>query len=145
MGCAPGSNEGSQGVITLDTSAILAALNVSDPAHRATVEAVAPDKGPRIVPAFILSEVAFMLESRGHTRGLISFLCDLSAGRLFLRCGEADLPRIGILIERYADMPLGLSDAAVVACAEQNGKRVLTLDRRHFDVVSAEGTIEVVG
>jgi predicted nucleic acid-binding protein len=48
------------------------------------------------------------------------------------------------LIGRYADLPLGLTDAMVVACTERNGGRVLTLDRRHFGVVAGEGTITVL-
>lgn len=48
------------------------------------------------------------------------------------------------LVRRYADLELGLVDAAVIACAERNGGRVLTLDLRHFGVVAREGTITIV-
>lgn len=48
------------------------------------------------------------------------------------------------LVRRHADLRLGFSDAAVIACAEERGRRVLTLDRRHFEVVAREGTIEVL-
>ena len=34
--------------------------------------------------------------------------------------------------------PLGLVDAAVIACAERNGGPTLTLDQRDFGVVSRE-------
>jgi hypothetical protein len=46
-------------------------------------------------------------------------------------------------VRRYRDLPLGFADAAVIACAEDNDGRVLTFDRRDFDVVSREGTIAV--
>jgi hypothetical protein len=36
------------------------------------------------------------------------------------------------------------SDAAVIACAERSGGRVLTFDLRDFGVVAAEGTITVL-
>ncbi|HEV3311406.1 MAG TPA: hypothetical protein VG815_12910 [Chloroflexota bacterium] len=49
------------------------------------------------------------------------------------------------LVARYEDMPLGFSDASVIASAERNGRLVLTLDRRHFNVVAAEGSIVVAG
>lgn len=55
-----------------------------------------------------------------------------------------DFPRIRKLVERYADLPLGYADAAVVACAERSGRRVLTLDRRDFGVVSGEGSITIL-
>jgi hypothetical protein len=48
------------------------------------------------------------------------------------------------LIRRYDDLPLGLADAAVIACAERNGGKVLTLDLRHFGVVAREGTITIL-
>jgi predicted nucleic acid-binding protein len=40
-------------------------------------------------------------------------------------------------VGHHVDLPLGFADAAVIACAESKGGRVLTLDRRHFDVVRA--------
>jgi hypothetical protein len=40
------------------------------------------------------------------------------------------------LVERYADLGLGATDASVVAIAERLGvQRVATFDRRHFPVV----------
>ena len=59
-------------------------------------------------------------------------------------CGEDDLPRIRELVARYANLPLGFSDACVVACAERHLGSVLTFDRRDFGVISREGTIRLV-
>ena len=40
------------------------------------------------------------------------------------------------LVEQYADLPLGTTDAAVIAVAERlNVTEVATLDHRHFTVV----------
>ncbi|MFC5265848.1 hypothetical protein ACFPJ1_27360 [Kribbella qitaiheensis] len=48
----------------------------------------------------------------------------------------AALDSIAELISKYADLPLGLVDASVVALAEQLGvQEIATLDRRHFSVV----------
>ena len=63
---------------------------------------------------------------------------------LLLDCGADDFPRIGELLDRYADLRLGLADAAVVACAERRRSRVLTLDFRDFVPVAREGRIELV-
>lgn len=47
-----------------------------------------------------------------------------------------DFPRIAELVERYADFPLGGTDASLVALAERTGASTLiTLDRRHFAAV----------
>lgn len=78
-------------------------------------------------------------------RVLETFISDLEArGRFVLECGEEDLGRIRELVRRYADLPLGFADACVIACAERNGGRVLTLDLRHFGVVAGEGKISVL-
>jgi predicted nucleic acid-binding protein len=49
---------------------------------------------------------------------------------------DADLARIVELTETYADLPLGGTDASVIAVAERLAfETVATLDRRHFSVV----------
>jgi predicted nucleic acid-binding protein len=131
-------------VITLDSSALFALLNRSDPGHAAVRDVLARDHGPHIVPAGILAETACLVETRYGVRVMDSLLGDLEAGVFTLDCGERDLGRIRALANRYADLPLGCADAAVVACAERNGGAVLTLDRRDFGVVAREGTITVL-
>lgn len=45
-------------------------------------------------------------------------------------------PRIAALVEQYRDVPLGGTDASVVALAERFGTElIVTLDRRHFDAI----------
>ena len=132
-------------MITLDTSAIIAYLNRSDPYHQKTLDAIADERGPLIVPVPILAEVTYLIESRRGQGPLERFLGDLINGGYLLDCGERDLPRIRALVVRFADLPLGFADAAVVACAERRGGRVLTYDHRHFPVVAGEASITVVG
>jgi hypothetical protein len=131
-------------VITLDTSGLLALLNRRHPDHGRARVIVLDDPGPLVVPAGILAEVAYMIEHRLGGLVLDLFLDNLESGAYTPECGERDLPRIRELIKRYADLPLGFADAAVIACAERRGGRVLTLDVRDFGVVSREGTIRVM-
>ncbi|MCA9838405.1 MAG: PIN domain-containing protein [Trueperaceae bacterium] len=102
------------------------------------------DPGPFIVPMGILGEITYLIEKRLGHHVLEAFIEDLAAGSFQLDCGEPDLSRISQLIKRYADLPLGYADAAVIACAERSGKKVLTLDFKHFSVVEREGKIEVL-
>jgi predicted nucleic acid-binding protein len=128
-------------VITLDTSAIIAAINRRDADHAEIASILREEAAPRWIPMAILGEVGYMLESLGlHI--LQAFLDDLQTGAYTLDCGEDDVPRIGILLNRYHDLPLSFSDAAVIACAERHGGRVVTLDE-HFSVVAREGTVRV--
>ena len=129
-------------MITLDTSGLFALMNRSDPDHEQAKTALLDDRGPYVVPAGILAEIAYLVERRLGTKVLRSFVEDLESGAFSFECGEEDLPRVRELVTRYADLALGFSDASVVACAERvSGGRVLTLDRRHFDVVAREGNI----
>jgi predicted nucleic acid-binding protein len=59
-------------------------------------------------------------------------------------CGEEDWSRIRELASRYANLPLGLADASVVACAERHTGRVLSLDERDLQIVAREGRITVL-
>jgi uncharacterized protein len=131
-------------VITLDSSALYALLNRRDQGHAVVLEALDRDRGPYIVPTGILAEVAYLVETGLGTMVMDGFLADLETGAFALDCGERDIGRIRALANRYADLPLGFADAAVVACAERNGGQVLTLDRRDFGVVAREGTITVL-
>lgn len=48
----------------------------------------------------------------------------------------ADYERMAVLVETYADFPLGTTDAALIAVAERLGiTEIATLDRRHFHAV----------
>lgn len=48
----------------------------------------------------------------------------------------ADFRRMAELVEQYEDLPLGTTDAAVIALAERlQISEIATLDRRHFSVV----------
>lgn len=129
---------------TLDTSGLLALFNQHDTNHLRSLAAVRQDAGPFVIPVGILSEIGYMLERQLGQRALQLFLADLLAGAFILDCGIEDISRVLQLASRYADLPLGIADAMVIACAERHGGRVLTFDRRHFGVVGREGTITIV-
>jgi predicted nucleic acid-binding protein len=131
-------------VITLDPSALYALLNRRDRGHQAAVEALNGDVGPYLVPAATLGEIAYLAEERLGIRVLDLLLADLESGAYTLDCGEADIGRTRQLVRRYEDLSLGYVDAAVIACAERSGGRVMTFDLRDFVVVAAEGTITIV-
>jgi predicted nucleic acid-binding protein len=131
-------------VIVLDTSALLALIDRRDRGHAGVTAAFDAERAPFLVPAAILAEVGYLLEHRLGQPVLALFLEDLESGALTLDCGDRDLARIRELTGRYADLPLGLADAAVVACAERSGGRVMTLDRRDLDVVAGEVALTLV-
>ena len=117
---------------------------VMDPAHAKVRKALLSDHGPYLVPAGILGEITYLLEHRYGVRTLDAFLADLESGTFRLECGDNDLRRVRALVDRYADLPLGFADAAVIACAERSGGAVLTLDRRDFGVVARARKIVIL-
>lgn len=85
----------------------------------------------------MLAEVGYLLAPEAGARVDAAFLCSLAERDLEpVDLAVANFARMAELVERYADLPLGTTDAAVVAVAERfSVAEVATLDRRHFTVV----------
>lgn len=132
-------------MITLDTSGLLALFDRKDPYHAACVEVYTTDAGPAIIPAAILAEVGWFLEDRRRfaPQLLRTFLADLSDGAYAVEWSSDDVRRIAHLVERYNDLPLGVADAAVVACAERRGGRMMTTDAHFSQVVERDPTVRI--
>jgi uncharacterized protein len=111
-------------VITLDTSGIVALFVRKDQRYREAVRALEAARMPTVVP--------------------VAFLETLQTGETLLDHGDLDLPRITTLMTRYAALPLGFADAAVVACAERNGGIVLTFDRDGLQAISRDLPITLI-
>lgn len=113
-------------------------------AYAAVSAAIDDELRPPLVPAAVVGEVGYLAERRYGVRAVDAFLEGLDSGAVQIDCGERDVGRARELVSRYADLRLGVTDAFVAACAERNGGRVLTLDRRHFDVLSHELALTVL-
>lgn len=131
-------------MLTLDTSGLYAILNRADPFHDACLAARDADPGPYYVPVATLSELAYLIERDLGLPTLSALVRDLNTTLYTLDCGEGNLSRIDALVHRYANLPLGFTDAAVIACAEAHRGRVISTDRRDFDIVAGEGQITVL-
>jgi len=90
-----------------------------------------------LVPAPIVAEIGYLLAAKAGAKTEAGFLRALAVGDFVsIELMNTDYHRMADLVEQYADLPLGTSDAAVVALAERtNVTEVVTLDRRHFTVV----------
>jgi len=78
-----------------------------------------------------------MLETKVGTFAEAAFL-EAVGNRSFelVNLSPADALRAAELVTRYDDLPLGTTDASVIALAERLGvDEIATLDRRHFRVV----------
>jgi hypothetical protein len=126
--------------LVLDTSVLLAALDLADEHHdrcRATLE---ERMEPRLVPAPVLVELEHMLRVRKRPAAWLGLAEDVAAGAYDVFHIQPDLVLSAArLQERYRDMEIGFVDAAVfLTCVELGETKVATLDRRHFSVLRTE-------
>jgi len=85
----------------------------------------------------VIAEVCYLLARDAGTAVEARFLRSFRSG-FFTPVGLTvdDLDRAAQLAEQYDDLPLGGTDAIVIALAERlDVTTVATLDRRHFTVV----------
>jgi len=85
----------------------------------------------------VIAEVAYLLARDAGSLVEAGFLRSFKTGFLAIVSPTADdLTRAAELVEQYADLPLGATDACIVALAERlNITELATLDQRHFNVV----------
>ena len=116
----------------VDSGPLIAAVNRSDPAHRVSAEILRSAEFYLVIPALCVAEAAYIIERDAGTQFEAMFLEGLAT--LDVRLPEPeDWPRIASLVRRYANFPLGGTDASIVALAERlNTDTIITLDRRHF-------------
>lgn len=130
--------------LVIDTSAVLAFLNRADPNHGVVADILMREPGAVILPVGILSEIFYLIELRLGSKVFALFCDDLVGGNFTLDCGVNDLWEIKTLAGRYDNLPLGFSDAAVICCAMRTARRILSLDRRDFEVVQRELRFELL-
>ncbi|MFC7382753.1 type II toxin-antitoxin system VapC family toxin [Sphaerisporangium rhizosphaerae] len=121
----------------LDTGPLVAALDADDKSHHRCAEFLETAPGPLLVPAPVMVEVCWLLEKYRGARAEAAFIDSLVTDQMtLLDLADGDLARVAHLVRTYADLPLGVVDASVIAIAERLGLReIATLDHRHFRVV----------
>jgi predicted nucleic acid-binding protein len=124
-------------LVAFDTGPLYAALDRDDDDHEACAELLRRQDLRPVIPALVVAEVSYLAATRLGAEVEATFVSALSDF-------DVDAPpsqeweRIAELIRRYADFPLGATDASVVALAERlDTPYVATLDHRHFRAVKA--------
>lgn len=124
-------------MIVADTSGLLALFDTSEPAHDAVRKVVDAEREPMVVSPFVVAELDYLVATRIGVDAELSVLRELASGAYDVATVDtAALERCADIVERYRDQALGVADASNVVLAERHATRtLLTLDRRHFDVV----------
>ncbi|HVX22578.1 MAG TPA: PIN domain-containing protein [Acidimicrobiales bacterium] len=129
-------------MLVVDAGPLYAAAARRDRNHRRCTDLLMSTPGPLVVPALVVTEVAYLLADRLGDHAELAFARSLADAELVVEpVGDLEWERIADLAERYRDLPLGIVDASVVALAERLGAtQIATLDRRHFSVVRPRHT-----
>ena len=126
-------------MIVADTSGLVALFNRSEPAHGAVVAVVRAARDPLVVSPFVIAEVDHLVATRVGARAAVAVLRELSAGAYALPAlDDGDLRAAVDVMEWFSDQSIGVADASIVVLADRYAtRRVLTLDRRRFEVLRA--------
>jgi uncharacterized protein len=123
--------------VIVDTSALLAFFDSSEPDHAAVVEAIEATDEPLVVSPYVIAELDYLLATRYGVRVELAVLGELAGGAWELAAFDAsDLGVAQRIIAEYADQAVGVADASIVVLADRTGTTTIaTLDRRHFEVL----------
>jgi uncharacterized protein len=124
-------------VIVADTSALLAFFNDKEPDHQAVRRVVEAHDDPLVVSPFVIAELDYLLATRNGVDAELAVLGELGGGAYELASVGADeLNRAAAVVANYRDRDIGVADASLVVLATRYRTRtIMTLDRRHFDVM----------
>lgn len=124
-------------MLVVDAGPLYAAADRRERHHAACVQVLRRAAYPVVVPALVVTEVAYLLGDRLGAQAEARFARSLARGELLVEAPTPpDWGRVAELCATYADLPLGLVDASVIALAERlHAVQLATLDRRHFTVV----------
>ena len=124
--------------LVVDTSALLAYFDASEPDHAAVSDAIgAAGTQLLVVSPYVVAELDYLVATRHGVEAELAVLDELMSGAWELAgFGPTDLRKAHAIIGRYRDQAIGVADASNVVLAERYGTQtVLTLDRRHFEVL----------
>lgn len=132
-----------------DAGPLIAIIDADEPDHEVCLETLDRVSLPLVTtwPAF--TEAMYLLTRVGGLTGQRALWRLVHSGRLVLAdLSPSAVDRSAKLMEQYADRPMDLADATLVAVAEErNDRRIFTLDsdfhvyrirgRQRFEVVPA--------
>lgn len=125
-------------MIVVDTSGILASKDESHPEHAAAAAAIADSDEQLLLSPFVLAESDYVLAARLGQAAAREFLEDVAIEAYELVDFDSGAVRSANgIIDRYADLHIGIADASLVVIAARfETVRLLTFDQRHFRIVA---------
>lgn len=123
--------------LIVDTSALLAYFDASEPDHAAVEKDLGASTDLLIVSPYVIAELDYLVATRHGVDAELAVLDELTGGAWELAGFAADdLKQARSIIAKYGDQDIGVADASNIVLAERYRTRtIVTLDRRHFDVL----------
>lgn len=128
-------------MIVLDTGGLYAAIDANEVLHGRAVAALASARPPRVLSPFVLAELDYLVATRVGHQAQMALVDEVVRGAYQLEpflpehAGEARR-----IMERYADLRVGLTDASVVVLANRHrALDLLCTDERHFRALRGPG------
>jgi hypothetical protein len=127
--------------VIVDTSALLAYFNAREPDHEAVADVIDGNEELLVVSPYAVAELDYLIAKRVGVDAELEVLRELSSGAWELAVvGVAELELTTSIIEKFPDQDIGVTDASMVVLADRYQTRtIVTLDRRHFDVLRPIG------
>lgn len=122
--------------VIVDTSALLAFFDASEPDHTAVSEVLGA-ADVLVVSPYVVAEVDYLVATRHGVDAELVVLDELAGGAWDLTAFDDDgLRRAREVIASYRDQQVGVADASIVVLAQRYRTRTIaSLDRRHFAVL----------
>lgn len=130
----------------IDTSGLLAALFADQRHHQECAAALLSTGRPLVLSPFVLAELDYLVGKLAGVDAQLALLDEVSRGAYELATFTAHV--VGLAREvavKYRDLEIGLADASIVVLARRlSDPDVLTLDERHFRVLSGEHPLRLL-
>ena len=124
-------------MLVVDTGPLVATADRDDADHEACRALLEGDEGPLVTTAMVIAEAAYLIDRQLGVEAEAALYDSIIDGTLQVEdLIPADWQRVRELVDQYANLRLGGTDASLVAIAERLGvTRLASLDHRHFRVV----------
>ncbi len=127
-------------MIIVDTNVLVALTDRNDNDHQRCASWFDAVRETLLIPSLVIAEACYLIDRQFGPKQEALFLDAVGSGPRYdfqlVELIDRDVRRMAELVQQYADLRFGGTDASVVAIAERLGiTRIATMNYRHFTVV----------